>query len=851
VKKYLAVILVVAVGAGGFVAYRARARTAVTAGPGSALATGTAEPRAAAAVPPTPAAVAAAALAASNDELMRQLSAVATKLPPTARGQRIGQLVDAAAALATAAAADRSWDPAGVIARVGKDRAALFGWVRDQTALVPYRGALRDAAGVMMDRVGNSLDRSLLLAELLRQAGVEVRLANATLDGDAAGKLAAAWSARAHPVIPAAAAAPGPAADPAIDRLLTELGADPAAIAVQTAKADAAAREVATRAGAQIAEQAAALGALVPAAGDAAADPAGFADHWWVQARDGEAWIDLDPTQPAPGTALAPAAETFARDGLREALPEDRRHVLAIRVIGEVWHDQAREETVLVEHAFPPSSFYGQHITVTATPVDMPLPSRLLGDKQPELAARTALAAQTEWVPMIVVGGTPIVRFSVTDGGELFDLQDGHGNATRLARNIQKQTRKSVGGATDLLDQLPDQADGSDTPPAIRPPRAEHSGFTAAWVEYELRAPGAEPRIVRRTLFDVFRAPADRTGLAPIQLSEAARLDRGFALTGQTEVLPMFARIPASFFADRFARALVAARPALVELATAAPAVDDLAARLAPLAQLPGTLEALAVARFAWNPQAGGVFLDQLDVLTTRRRFAVDARGALRSRDAIDIVHNAVGVWPAAGSDPRAVRIAQGVADTVAESLIAACGRGPCLRGPNTSEVFATMRRGWTVVTDPAAPAIAVLPPPLRVHAARDLAAGYAIVVPPASAKGTAAATWWRVRAASGETLGEGLLGGAAMTEQAMLQFGIAGLTGYYCFVNTSGGAFVGCMLGATVGMIGGFLGLSAVLNITRAGAFLTLLSIVIAGESSRPRGMDPEEQLHCEVEGC
>ena len=850
-KKYLAVILAVALGAGAFVAYRARARTAVTAGPGPALATGAAEPQAAAAVSPTPAAVAAAALAASNDELMQQLFAVATKLPPATRGPRIGQLVDAAAALATAAAADRSWDPAGVIAKVGKDRAALFAWVRDQTALVPYRGALRDAAGVMMDRVGNSLDRSLLLAELLRQAGVEVRLANATLDGDAASKLAAAWSARAHPAIPAASAT-APASDPATDRLLTELGADPAAIAAQTARAEAAAREVATQARAQIAEQAAALGALVPAAGDATADPAVFADHWWVQARDGEAWIDLDPTQPAPGTALAPAAETFARDGVRESLPEDRRHVLAIRVIGEVWHDQVREETVLVEHAFPPSSFYGQHITVTATPIDMPPPSRLLGDKQPERAARTALAAQTEWVPMIVVGGTPIVRFSVTDGGELFDLQDANGNATRLGRNIQKQTRKSVGGATDLLGQLPDQpSDGSEAPPAIRPPRAEHSGFTAAWVEFELRAPGAEPRIVRRTLFDVFRGPADRSGLAPIKLSEAARLDRGFALTGQTEVLPMFARIPASFFADRFAKALVAARPALVELGTAAPAVDDLGTKLAPLAQLPGTLEALAVARFAWNPQAAAVFVDQLDVLTTRRRFAVDPRGALRSRDAIDIVHNAVGVWPAAGTDPRAVRIAQGVADTVAESLIAACGRGPCSRGPNTSEVFATTRRGWTVVTDPAAPAIAVLPPPLRVHAARDLAAGYAIVVPPASAKGTAAATWWRVRAASGETLGEGLLGGAAMTEQAMLQFGVAGLTGYYCFVNTSGGAFVGCMIGATVGMIGGFLGLSAVLNITRAGAFLTLLSIVIAGESSRPRGMDPEEQLHCEVEGC
>lgn len=837
-NKLIAVLVVVALGAGAFVFYRARAHPGATDGPGAAPGSGAVD-SGAAALPPTAAAVAVAALVASNDELMRQLLAVATRLPPTAKGQRIGQLVDATAALAAKAAADRSWDPAGVIARVGKDRAALFGWVRDQTALVPYRGALRDAAGVMMDRVGNSLDRSLLLAELLSQAGHEVRLATATLDGDAAGKLAATWATRARPAAPTSALAD----DPAIDRLLTELGADPAVVAAKLAKAAAAERDVATRARAQIVEQAAALGALVPAGEAAALDPAVFADHWWVQAKEGEAWIDLDPTRSAPGTALAPAAETFARDGL----PDDRRHLLAIRVIGEVWHDQAREEAVLVEHTLPPSGFYGQHITVTATPIDMPLPSRLRGENQPELAARTALANQTEWVPMILVGGTPIVRFSVTDGGELFDLQDAHGNASRLGRNIQKQTRKSVGGATDLLDQLPD----GDATPTIKPPRAEHSGFTAAWVEYELRAPGAEPRVVRRTLFDVFHGPADRTGVKPTRLSEAARIDRGFALTGQTEVLPMFARIPASFFADRFAKALVAARPALVELGAASPAVDDLVKTLAPLAQLPGTLEALALVRFAWNPHGDAVFLDQLDVLTTRRRFAVDKRGALRSRDAIDIVHNAVAVWPAAGSDPRAVRIAQGVADTVAESLIAACGGRGCLRGPNTSDAFAATHRGWSVVTDPAAPAITVLPPSLRLHAERDLAAGYAIVVPPASARGTAAATWWRVRTATGETLGQGLLGGIAMTEQAMLQFGVAGLTGYYCFTNTSGAAFAGCMVGATVGMIGGVMGLSTVLSVARSGAFLTLLSIVIAGESSRPHEMDPEERLHCEVEGC
>ena len=44
-------------------------------------------------------------------------------------------------------------------------------------------------AGVLMDRMGNSLDRSLLLAEVLRRIGATVRLAHGTLDDKKAPEL--------------------------------------------------------------------------------------------------------------------------------------------------------------------------------------------------------------------------------------------------------------------------------------------------------------------------------------------------------------------------------------------------------------------------------------------------------------------------------------------------------------------------------------------------------------------------------------------------------------------------------------------------------------------------------------
>ena len=74
---------------------------------------------------------------------------------------------------------------------VGKDPEALRRWVVTQTRWVPYRGCLRGAIGVLMDRRGNHLDRSLLLAELLAQSGSEVRLARASLATSAVPQLVA------------------------------------------------------------------------------------------------------------------------------------------------------------------------------------------------------------------------------------------------------------------------------------------------------------------------------------------------------------------------------------------------------------------------------------------------------------------------------------------------------------------------------------------------------------------------------------------------------------------------------------------------------------------------------------
>ncbi|MBM3285179.1 MAG: hypothetical protein FJY81_04840, partial [Candidatus Aminicenantes bacterium] len=79
-----------------------------------------------------------------------------------------------------------TFDPEAIVQKAGSDAVKLFEWVRDETSIIPYRGSLRGPVGVLMDRRGNSLDRALLLCELLRLAGYEARLARRHLSEEKA-----------------------------------------------------------------------------------------------------------------------------------------------------------------------------------------------------------------------------------------------------------------------------------------------------------------------------------------------------------------------------------------------------------------------------------------------------------------------------------------------------------------------------------------------------------------------------------------------------------------------------------------------------------------------------------------
>jgi hypothetical protein len=66
---------------------------------------------------------------------------------------------------------------------------AAFEFVRDRVAFEPYPGVMKGARATLITRGGNSLDRALLLAAILKHNGVSVKIAHGKLPPDQVQKL--------------------------------------------------------------------------------------------------------------------------------------------------------------------------------------------------------------------------------------------------------------------------------------------------------------------------------------------------------------------------------------------------------------------------------------------------------------------------------------------------------------------------------------------------------------------------------------------------------------------------------------------------------------------------------------
>lgn len=619
------------------------------------------------------------------------------------------------------------WDPAYVVAVVGRNADSLQGWVRGNTAWIPYRGALRGPTGVLMDRQGNSLDRAVLLTALLAEAGHEARLAHTDLGARRAAELLPDLVARRADFVLDEPAAGGAAAT-SVGEFAGRYELDGAGIERVLGGYEAGTGRLLDDLAQRVPAQTTRLLSSI-AAPDADAEwlvrrdsaLAALRDHWWVQVRTGEGWTDLDLLDSSAPDGLVPF-ETMSPAELAPAL----NHEIAIRVIAERLAGGNLIEERALEHTIRPSELIGRPIVLQFWPGMWPNRAPVAEDMA--RTTRQLASGQESWSAALVVGN------EVVAGGAL---------AASRAAPARAPGFGGLGGA---------MAEGLGGRRAAA--SAEHDSLlTAVWIEYAVAVPGRRPRVIRRAAVDLIgQAARDSwTPGAAVSLTDEQRLTRGLSLMMRTEILPVVSQLAPDFVLHLHGRSLLTNADLLRAVSRESFGSDQHAAdsllRLAEPAVSP--LYALAVLRH--DALAHAAYIDRPVILTRHQHpRAIGDRIALE--DATDIVTNEVGV-ALTESDAFVARLAQGVWDTNLEALLAGSRAAA-----NTALAYAEAG-DWTTI-----------PPATRDHVTtgltadaaalmrRDLASGYAVVAPaaPMSLGGEAFAGWWRVDPGTGDALGIG-----------------------------------------------------------------------------------------------
>lgn len=650
----------------------------------------------------------------AQTELGLAVTAAPGPLQPNDVADRLEMTFDAMSRVEARIPRD-SFDPDAIVASAGRDPAALLAWVRSETALVPYRGQLRGPIGVLLDRVGNSLDRSLLLFELLKRSGQDVRLARAALSSDQAAALlrtvnATSVAARARPADPTAAT---------VDEFLTafskRFGGDPSALRARTT----AIRDAAIAVGVEAARRAEVQSAaLMPVIGGqlqktlAPPEPgqlSSLADHWWVQQRQGERWTDLDPTGVAGAAGLSPSSTLQASE-----IGDDMKHTLRIHVAIECASASRLDERTIIDYSVRLSDVVGVPLNLRQFPLEAPADGTLADAGDSGAAMLRWLSDQQQWQAVLSLGSTSVGQSVFTIAGEV---------------NPSSAAAPAAGAGGGLFGAL----DAGVTESA-----APDGRLTAEFVDFELRVPGRPVKTERRYLFD-WLGPRARLGHG-MPPSGAAVPGRALDVAIQTEVLPLGAQPSSEFVAHLAASSMISGRAAVVAALRGAPWSAAAPANDAP--EFPGELYALALARRDWSRYSSRVYLAEPNILCRHRKFAVDREGRLLPVTAFDIVANTVDVAGAARADLIAVRLNQGVLDTNAEALLAN-GDAPATNVAEASAAGGVPTR-WIAVT--ASDHSGHLP---------ELAAGRIVVVPidkeghPSTGLG-----WWRADPATGTVVG-------------------------------------------------------------------------------------------------
>lgn len=610
----------------------------------------------------------------------------------------------------TRAEVDRSsFDPSALVDHLEYEAQPAIDFVRDSIVYQPYAGTLRGVTGTLRAGAGNSLDQSILLANLLKTAGLDARIVRATLsDADALRLLHSTRQAD-----------PGRSLDYLQKSLVANFGAqanqavspvtwnktnlasetknlvDTIKLSLQNAGVELAENEVQTQ--------------WLPVA----------KQYFWVQYRESSSqdWQDAHSAFAADAAPEGLDAEEYFKD----SIPEQYQHLLTISAwVGQWVTGKITPRQIMAPWTRPVANLDAQTIIFRNSPSGLNVNN--LGD----------LDVVVEETQMLI----PMFNEAMAPGGMAFDLQGRVIDPMALGASagIFKTMGDKMGKATTGL------MDREDKQPAM--------ALNSMWLEFTFTAPSGEKTTHRRYLL------APRTDhntdpkevLWPLLTNHVYQVNAG----GQ----------PLDYLAERYLVTGIDNQAWLEAMIGKFREPDKRMAK--PSTEIPADFPVLAQYRFMDdNPfaQAGVIsFRATPSLMGIRRGF----RNADTAFAGVDIVANHiehVRVTDSRLQQVPSAGLTRGVWDTVLESVPQKSLMVNDISSSSTSTVFekaAKQKIPIKVLKPGASDALASfgLDANASLFVQADLDHGYLVVLPEKLPDGVAMAGWWRVETASGETLG-------------------------------------------------------------------------------------------------
>jgi len=626
---------------------------------------------------------------------------------------------------------------------------AAFEYVRDQVALEPYPGIMKGATGTFLTHGGNALDRSLLLANLLKQQGISAKIAQGRLSQ-------AQMETLLHHI------ATGPTA---IELIVKSLPATLPSPALSDQQRQAVV-DVRRRGGEQakvvqqgIGQSSQLIQSSLRKAGllvgrDAAPDQLTILqDHYWVQATINDQTTDLDPSlaDAQMGQKLTDATNTFEPDGL----PDELVQRIGIRIVAEFLKDGQVTSKELVSKEMKATDLLGKNIRLIVEPgslsgdADLYQAGLVVGDDSPE---------------------RKVFQIRPREGGE--------GGSAAEAPSTGGQEGVS-GGLLGGLGGGEEEAKPQKPQPQ---PKGNLTGEVLArlYVDFATKGPNLVDAISRRVILDrlegkegAFRLQAGMEDDRSLRALLMQVWD-GTISVGTPHVLSVFQTQLETMKAQESMEEKARGQVYLGHDFGA----DDLAGPALPPELLKFAF-ASDLGQLALGHQgAAGVlrYYERPRLLFLRHGFMVadwsKPAGARRYREGIDLI-NAPLRFIGEGEETRQLALETGIADTALERFFTS-GRADF----NTVPLFAAASdQGVPLQAVGPAQASALdsltLPPAIKRVLADELAQGRTLVVPMrlVALNQTQTFGWWSIDSSTGYALGKMESGGAQdMSETATLQ---------------------------------------------------------------------------------